>query len=33
MFNQGFYGGWWLDVMGKQLLDVTRKDNACSDER
>ena len=27
LFNEGFYGGWWLDVMGKQLLDVTRKDN------
>ncbi len=27
IFNEGFYGGWWLDVMGKQLLDVTRKDN------
>ena len=27
LFNEGFYGGWWLDVMGKQLLDVTRGDN------
>ena len=21
LFNQGFYGTWWLDVMGKQLLE------------
>ena len=27
IFNEGFYGGWWLDVMGKQLLDITRGDN------
>jgi predicted acyl esterase len=27
IFNEGFYGGWWLDVMGKQLLEHTRADN------
>ena len=30
IFNEGFYGGWWLDVMGKQLLDVTRNDNPAA---
>ena len=27
VFNQGFYGRWWLDVRGKQLLENTRADN------
>jgi predicted acyl esterase len=30
IFDQGFYGNWWLDVMGKQLLDRTRSDNAAA---
>src|SRR5690606_27393362 len=30
LFNQGFYGRWWLDVMGKQLLENTRADNSAS---
>jgi putative CocE/NonD family hydrolase len=30
VFNQGFYGGWWLDVRGKQLLENTRADNSAA---
>ena len=30
IFNEGFYGGWWLDVMGKQLLEHTRFDNVAA---
>ncbi len=30
IFNEGFYGGWWLDVMGKQLLEHTRADNTAA---
>lgn len=26
LFNQAFYGNWWLDVMGKQLLETTVAD-------
>jgi predicted acyl esterase len=26
LFNQAFYGNWWTDVMGKQLLETTVKD-------
>jgi putative CocE/NonD family hydrolase len=28
LFNQGFYGRWWLDVRGKQLLEDQRADNS-----
>ena len=27
IFNKGYMGDWWLDVMGKQLLEHTRVDN------
>jgi putative CocE/NonD family hydrolase len=27
IFNKGHLGDWWLDVMGKQLLEHTRADN------
>ena len=30
IFNQGFYGRWWLDVRGKQLLENTRADNSAA---
>jgi putative CocE/NonD family hydrolase len=30
LFNQGFYGRWWLDVRGKQLLEHTRADNSAA---
>lgn len=30
VFNQGFYGRWWLDVRGKQLLEHTRADNSAA---
>jgi predicted acyl esterase len=30
VFNQGFYGRWWLDVRGKQLLENTRADNSAA---
>ena len=30
VFNQGFYGRWWLDVRGKQLLENTRADNPAA---
>ncbi len=30
VFNQGFYGSWWLDVRGKQLLENTRADNPAA---
>jgi uncharacterized protein len=30
VFNQGFYGRWWLDVRGKQLLENTRADNTAA---
>jgi predicted acyl esterase len=30
VFDQGFYGSWWLDVMGKQLLENTRADNSAA---
>lgn len=28
LFNQSFYGRWWLDVRGKQLLENQRADNS-----
>jgi predicted acyl esterase len=30
LFNQGFYGRWWLDVRGKQLLENQRADNSSA---
>ncbi|MED5536009.1 MAG: CocE/NonD family hydrolase [Pseudomonadota bacterium] len=30
VFNQGFYGRWWLDVRGKQLLENTRAHNSAA---
>jgi len=30
IINQGFYGRWWLDVRGKQLLENTRADNSAA---
>ena len=30
VFNQSFYGRWWLDVRGKQLLENTRADNSAA---
>jgi hypothetical protein len=30
IFNQGFYGRWWTDVVGKQLLESTRADNSAA---
>jgi hypothetical protein len=30
VFNQGFYGRWWLDVRGKQLLENTRASNSAA---
>ena len=30
VFNQGFFGRWWLDVRGKQLLEHRRNDNSAA---
>jgi putative CocE/NonD family hydrolase len=30
IFNQAFYGRWWADVVGKQLLENTRADNSAA---
>lgn len=30
VFNQGFYGRWWTDVVGKQLLEFTRASNSAA---
>ena len=30
VLNQNFYGRWWTDVVGKQLLEVTRADNSAA---
>ena len=30
VLNQAFYGRWWIDVVGKQLLEFTRADNSAA---
>ncbi len=30
VLNQNFYGRWWTDVVGKQLLEATRADNSAA---
>jgi putative CocE/NonD family hydrolase len=30
VLNQNFYGRWWIDVVGKQLLEHTRADNSAA---
>lgn len=30
VLNQSFYGRWWIDVVGKQLLEYTRADNSAA---
>jgi len=30
LLNQNFYGRWWNDVVGKQLLESTRADNSAA---
>ena len=30
VLNQNFYGRWWIDVVGKQLLEATRADNSAA---
>ena len=30
VLNQNFYGRWWIDVVGKQLLEFTRADNSAA---
>ena len=30
VLNQNFYGRWWTDVVGKQLLENTRADNSAA---
>lgn len=30
VLNQGFYGRWWIDVVGKQLLEFTRAHNSAA---
>ena len=30
VLNQGFYGRWWTDVVGKQLLENTRAENSAA---
>ena len=30
VFDQGFYGRWWTDVVGKQLLESTRANNSAA---
>jgi len=30
LLNQNFYGRWWNDVVGKQLLEATRADNSAA---
>ena len=30
LLNQNFYGRWWTDVVGKQLLEATRADNSAA---
>jgi len=30
ILNQGFYGRWWNDVVGKQLLESTRANNSAA---
>ncbi len=30
VLNQSFYGRWWVDVVGKQLLEFTRADNSAA---
>ena len=30
VFNQEFYGRWWTDVVGKQLLEATRANNSAA---
>jgi len=30
ILNQNFYGRWWNDVVGKQLLEATRADNSAA---
>ena len=30
VLNQGFYGRWWADVVGKQLLENTRASNSAA---
>lgn len=30
ILNQSFYGRWWIDVVGKQLLEFTRADNSAA---
>ncbi|MEE8496791.1 MAG: CocE/NonD family hydrolase [Xanthomonadales bacterium] len=30
ILNQAFYGRWWTDVVGKQLLENTRADNSAA---
>jgi putative CocE/NonD family hydrolase len=30
VLNQAFYGRWWIDVVGKQLLEFTRAENSAA---
>jgi putative CocE/NonD family hydrolase len=30
VLNQAFYGRWWIDVVGKQLLEFSRADNSAA---